>query len=478
MDFPIDSLSKRERMVAERYAGGETYRDIADSLCIAPATVRSHIASIYRKLEIQHKPALISVLSQETVSQTSPHLLSQDKPSLTVLPFANLSTDPDNDYFVEGITEEIMTSLSRFRGVIVTSYRASILASEQTMDACEAAKNLGVQYALNGSIRRSGERVRVTATLFESDSGLQIWSENYERVLDDIFQVQDDVAQRIVTMLVGKIEQSDHLRSVNKKPCHLTAYECVLQGRHYFGDWRGSKDGVMKARKMFEKAIEIDPRYAAAYSGISATYCEEFEKGWSDDLDTAGDLCIEFAQKAIELDEHDSLPHLMLSSAYWHVRKDFELARRQLEIAIELNPNYYWSYCYGCWFSACAGDLEVCIRHGTEAIRRNPLLPNSCLSVFGLAEYLSENYEKAIETLCQIDKLDSKDYACLAASYAQLDRLDEVDKIAEEFFKLCNYDSMSRDDWYSFWALHFDFKEQGPIDHLIEGLERSSLVSR
>jgi len=478
MDFSIDKLSSRERMVAERYAGGETYKDIADSLCIAPTTVRSHIASIYRKLEIGSKPALISVLSQAMVHHTPFNPLPQDKPSLTVLPFTNLSTDFDNDYFVEGITEEIMSSLSRFRSVIVSSYRASILASEQTLDACEAAKKLGVQYALNGSIRRSGDRVRVTATLIESDSGLQLWSENYERVLDDIFQVQDDVAQRIVTMLVGKIEQSDRVRTLNKEPGNLTAYECVLQGRHYFGDWRGPKNGVMKARKMYEKAIEIDPQYAAAYSGISATYCEEFDHGWSDDLDTSGNLCIEYAQKAIEFDEDDSLAHLMLSCAYWHVKKDFELARRQLETAIELNPNYYWSYCYGCWFSACAGDLDDCIRHGAEAIRRNPLLPNSCLSVLGLAGYLSENYKKAIEAFCQIDKLDSKDCACLAASYAQLGRHDEVEKIAEEFFKLYKYNTMDRDEWYSFWALHFDFKEQGPIDHLIEGLQKCGLVAR
>jgi len=478
MEFSVDRLSKRERTIAERYAAGETYRDIADSLCIAPATVRSHIASIYRKLEIKNKPALVTALAQCSSGLASTNILSLDKPSLTVLPFTNLSTNPDSDYFVEGINQEILTRLSRFREIIVASNAASVLAYKQTMDAGEAARKLGVQYALQGSVRRSGDRVRITATLFASDSGQQIWSESYEHFLDDIFKVQDDVALRIVTMLVGKIEQSDHARSVNKETSKLTAYEYVLRGRHYFGDWRGSKDDVMKARQMFEKAIELDPGYAAAYSGLSATYCEEVDHSWSNDLDTAGNLCIEYAQKAIELDENDSLAHLTLSSAYWHIRKDFDLARSQLHTAIELNPNYYWNYCYGCWFSACAGDLDVCVRHGIEAIRRNPLLPNSCLSVLGLAEYLSTDYEKAIESLSQIDKLDSRDHACLAASYAQLGRLEEAQNVANEFFKLSKHASLTRDDWYTFWTMEFDFKDQNPVEHLIEGLDKIGLVAR
>ena len=477
METFVDRLSKRELSIAERYASGETYRHIAESLCISPATVRSHIASIYHKLEINNKPALVTALSQYQPGHDSEAKISSERPSIAVLPFTNLGSDPDNDFFVAGITEEILTRLSRFREIVVVSNNSTLLAAEQAGDPGEAARALGVQFALGGSIRKSDERVRVIATLYASHSNQQIWSESYEHLLDDIFQVQDDIALRIVSMLVGKIEQSNQIRTAKKETSELTAYECVLRGRHFFKDWRGTEEQVLQARQLFEKALEIDPHYAAAYSGLSATYCEEFENSWTRDSDAAGERCIEYALKAIELDEHDSLAHLSLSSAYWHIRKDFDLAYSQFRTAIELNPNYYWSYCYGCFLSACTGHLTDCITYGTEAIRRNPLLPNSCLSMMGLAEYLLENYTKAIETLSQIDKLLPKDYACLIASYAQLSRLEDANSTAEEFFKLCQYQAMPRQDWHTFWLEEFDFKDEKPIAHLIEGLDKAGLVS-
>ena len=476
METSVDRLSKRELAIAERYASGETYRHIAESLCISPATVRSHIASIYQKLEINSKTALVTTLAHHGSEFDTGKKISNERPSIAVLPFTNLSTDPDNDFFVAGITEEILTRLSRFREIMVVCSKSSALASEKSMDASEAAGVLGVQFALDGSVRKSGKRVRIIATLYQSQSKQQIWSESYEHCLDDTFQVQDDVALRIVSMLVGKIELSSQIQTAKKETNELNAYECVLRGRHYFGDWGGTKEQVLKARQMFEKAIEIDPYYAAAYSGLSATYCEEFENSWTRDSDAAGELCIEFAQKAIELDEQDSLAHLSLSSAYWHIRKDFDMARSQLRTALELNPNYYWNYCYGCFLSACAGDLGDCITHGTEAIRRNPLLPNSCLSILGLAEYLSENYAKAIERINQIDRLLPTNFACLAASYAQLNRLEDAENASTEFFNLCEHEAMTRGDWELYWNSEFDFKDKQPVDHLIEGLDKAGLV--
>ena len=228
---------------------------------------------------------------------------------------------------------------------------------------------------------------------------------------------------------------------------------------------------------MFERAIEIDPRYAAAFSGLGATYISEFGDGWSNDPEATGIRALEFAHKAIELDEHDSYAHLVLSFAYWHVKSDFELAKHQIETAIELNPNYYWNYCYGCWFSACYGDLETSVFQAKEAIRRNPLLPNGCLHSLGIAEYLSEHYEDAITTFCQISKLEPGSYACLAACYAQLGRIEEATKIANECVEHSGECAMSTEKWHKFWGAQLKFKEQAPIDHLIEGLDKAGLVS-
>jgi adenylate cyclase len=348
--------------------------------------------------------------------------------------------------------------------------------SDEKIDAAEAAKRLGVQYALSGSVRRAGDRVRITASLVNGETGHQVWSEQYDHVLDDIFQVQDEVAQQIVTMLVGNIESSDHERSVNKETENLTAYECVLRGRHCFNDWHGSEDDVRAAREMFEQAIDLDPRYAAAYAGLAATYVMDFDREWWSSPEVSGAKCFELAQKAIELDEHDSYAHLVLSMAYWHVKSNFELARSQLETAIDLNPNYYWNYCYGCFFSACSGDYDTSIAHGSEAIRRNPLLSDGCRFSLGFAEYLSGNYENAIATICQIAKLDSETYACLAASYAQLGRVEEARKVADECLGKGEECARSADQWKEYWITHLDFKEQSSIDHLIDGLDKAGLV--
>ena len=399
----------------------------------------------------------------------------KEKPSIGVLQFQNLSKD-DDDFFVAGITEEIMSGLSRYREIVVAALGSSLLVSEQKLDATEAAKKLGVQYILNGSVRRAKDRVRVLASLVEGSSGHQIWSEQYDHVLDDIFEVQDEVAQKIVTMLAGKIEQSDRERSLHKDTDNLTAYECMLRGRYYFGDWHGSEDDVRQAREMFEKAIELDPRYAAAYAGLAATYLEDFDHNWWESPEDSGNKCLELAQKSIELDEHDSFAHLVLSAGYWKVKSNFDLAKRQLEAAINLNPNYYWNYCYGCWFTACYGDMETSIMQAKEAIRRNPLLPDGCRYTLGFSEYLAGNYENAINTITQIAKLEPESYACLAASYAQLGRVDEARRVAEDCVEHTDECTKSVPEWREYWAKCLNFREQGPVDHLIEGLDKAGLV--
>jgi tetratricopeptide (TPR) repeat protein len=277
-------------------------------------------------------------------------------------------------------------------------------------------------------------------------------------------------------MLVGKIEHSDRERSAYKRTNALSAYECVLRGRHFFKDWHGSEEEVKNARKMFEQAIQIDPKYAAAYSGLAATHIEEYNHGWSNNLEATGLKAIELARKAIALDEYDSNAHLVLCFAYWHVKSDFEIARSHLETAIELNPNDYLTYCYGSMFSVCAGDLEASAVQASESMRRNPLLPDACLWSLGFTEYLTGRYEKAISTICQMDTLESESYACLAACYAQVGRLDDAVRTAGEFAALNSKCPMSTEEWHDYWSMHLHFKDRLPVDRLIEGLDKAGLV--
>lgn len=463
-------------MVARRYASGDTYRQIAEALTIAPATVRSHIASIYRKLGVTSKPALLTALSRGQLVEVGPIAAPNDKPSLAVLPFTNLCDDGDSEFFVEGITQEIMTSLSRFREIMVAARGSSDLVSERKMDFREAANSLGVNYILCGSVRRTAKRIRVSASLVAGESGHQVWSEQYDHVLNDVFGVQDEVAQRVVTMLVGRIEHSDRERSAHKKTNALSAYECVLRGRHFFRDWHGSEEDVRNARKMFEQAIRIDPEYAAAYSGLAATYIEEYVHRWTINPEATGLKAFEHARKAIALDEYDSNAYLVLLFAYWHVKSDFEIARRHLETAIALNPNHYLTYCFGCMFSVCAGDLDASADLARESLRRNPLLPDACLWSLGFAEYLSGRFEQAIATICQMSDLKSENYACLAACYARLGRLEDAARAAGEFAALTDHCPMNVEQWRDYWRMHLHFRDQLSADQLIEGLDKAGLV--
>jgi tetratricopeptide (TPR) repeat protein len=186
----------------------------------------------------------------------------------------------------------------------------------------------------------------------------------------------------------------------------------------------------------------------------------------------------ELARKAIELDEYDSNAHLVLLFAYWHVKSDFEIARRHLETAIELNPNHYLTYCYGCMFSVCAGDLAASAVLAKESLRRNPLLPDACLWSLGFTEYLTGRYEKAIAIICQMDTLKSENYACLAACYAQIGRHEDAMRAAGEFALSNDICPMSITQWHDYWSLHLHFKDQLSVDRLIEGLDKAGLVVR
>ena len=398
-----------------------------------------------------------------------------DRASIVILPFKNMSSDPDNDFFAEGIGEEIMTIMGRYGEIVLAARVSALEVSNETSDPAEAANRLGVKYALKGSVRRAGDRVRIVATLVDGESGRQVWSETYDHVLEDIFEVQDEVAQKIVATLVGKIERADLERSM-RKDTDLSAYECVLRGRYYFGDWKGTEENVRRAGEMFERAIELDPRYAAAYSGLASVFYQQWKFGWADDLEAAGDKSIELARKAIELDANDSFAHLVLSSCYWRFKRNFELARSQYEKAVELNPNYYWSYCYGCWFSVSYGDLEASMTCGKEAIRRNPMLPDGCLEGLGITEYLAGRYQNAIATLGQIDQITPQSYACLAASYAQLGQVEDAQRIAAECIDHEGECAKEMTDWRRFWNDYIYSRDQAQVEHLIEGLDKAGLV--
>jgi len=403
-----------------------------------------------------------------------------DKPSIAVLPFVNMSDDPEQEYFSDGITEDIITGLSRFRELFVIARGSSFVFKDQSVDVTEAANKLGAQYVLEGSVRKVGKRVRITAQLIEGTTGNHLWAETYDRVLEDIFAVQDDVAQTIISTLAGRLEEESRGRALRKTATNLSAYDYYLRGKHIWPDWRGTEDMKLQAREMFEQAAKLDPDYAAAYIGLAESYLAEFWSSWTTDRDAAGAFAFEYASKAVELDNRDSHAHLALASAYFYVKSNFELAEVEIQRALELNPNDYWNYCFKTSFSMCSGDFEESISCGNEAVRRNPFLPDGCLHGMGYSEYFAERYDNAIKTFGRLSAPGVDVQGCIAACYAQLGRDEDARAAATRFRERVKAELTSQRDWDAeswrdYWSSLFNFKAPGPLKHLLDGLRKAGL---
>ena len=403
-----------------------------------------------------------------------------DKPSIAVLPFVNMSGDFEQEYFSDGISEDIITGLSRFREICVIARGSSFAFKGQSVDVTEAAKKLGAHYVLEGSVRKSENRVRITAQLIDGVTGNHLWAENYDRLLKDVFAVQDDVAQTIISTLVGRLEEESRERASRKGATNLSAYDCYLRGKHCWPDWRGSKDMKLQARGMFEKAMELDPEYAAAYIGLAESYIAEFWSSWTTNRDAAGARAFEYARKAVELDNRDSHAHLILASVYLYVKSNFELAEVQIQRALELNPNDYWNYCLKTKFSMCTGDFEESIYCGNEAIRRNPFLPDDCLHGMGFSEYFAQRYDNAIKTFGRLSAPGVEVQGCIAACYAQLGRGEDASAAAAEFRDRVKAEVTSQRDWDAkswrdYWSSFYNFKDPDLLKGLLDGLRKAGL---
>ena len=288
---------------------------------------------------------------------TTPEALI-DKPSIAVLPFLNMSTDAEYGYFADGITEDIITELSRFRSFCVIARNSSFIYKNRSANVRDIGRELGVQYLLEGSVRRARDRIRVTAQLVEAATGKHLWAERYDRNVEDIFGVQDEITRTIVASLPGHMEGAEQARALQRPTESFSAYDHWLRGRHFLNKGR-SKDDVLQARSHFEKAIELDPSYASAYVELAESYYAEYQSPWTASREAAADRIFELSHRAVELDPHDSRTHLELAWSYLNVKGDLDLAQIQVDQALALNPNDYYNYCFGGWLYACSGELNM-----------------------------------------------------------------------------------------------------------------------
>ncbi len=330
---------------------------------------------------------------------TRQEVILPDKPSIAVLPFVNMSDDPKQEYFSDGITEEIITWLSKIPRLFVTARNSTFSFKGQPVKVREVGQELGVRYVLEGSVRKSGNRVRVTAQLIDVNTEQHVWADRYDRELRDVFAIQDEITLNIIVALQVELTEGDQAALRARGIYNLEAYLKSLQARDYFGQM--SKEGNILARQKYQEAIALAPDYASAYAGVASTYLVERWMGWSESPQQSIALAMEYAQKCLALDESHSDAHVTLGLVYL-VMRHWDKAVKECELAVSLNPNSADAIVSLAIVFRAVGRVEEALALLNKALRLNPMPPDWYLHEFGTCYRLMGRYDEAIAVLKRI----------------------------------------------------------------------------
>jgi adenylate cyclase len=356
-----------------------------------------------------------------------------EKPSIAVLPFKNLSGDPKQEYFSEGLTEQITSTLSRFRSLFVISSGSTSTYKGKPVKIQNVAEDLGVKYVLEGSVQRSADRIRITAQLIDATTGHQIWSQRYDREQKEIFAIQDDITLEITKALQADVMSGEQARLWAKNQTkNLEAWEKWLQGDEYF--FRFTKEDNATARRLFEEAIVLDPEYAFAYVMLGWTYYMDARFGWVDSRAESFKVAGKYAQKGMELNDTLDNSYFLMGSVYFN-QGQHEKGIAEVERAIALNPNGANNYVGLAAMVGGLGRWDESVELAKKALRLRPGAPAHYYHYLGRAYFMTGQYDEAIATLKKGLK-NNPNYlpvhAFLAACYSSLGRHAEAAAEADE----------------------------------------------
>ena len=411
-----------------------------------------------------------SSTSQLAASQRSPESPAQpEKRSIVVLPFENMSGDPEQGYFSDGITEDIITELSKFRSLFVIARSSSFSFKGQSPEVKEVSRRLGVRYVVEGSVRRAGNRVRITAQLIDAVADAHLWAERYDRVLEDIFTVQDEVTEAIVAAIAPEIGKAEQQLATSKKLENLNVWEVYQRGMWHL--YQRTKDDLAEARRLFEAALSLDPGLSHACSALVDAYFYEVVLGLADSVAENRDKALQAARRAVELDPDDAAAHCAMGKARI-VRREHALAVPDLQLAIDLNPSSAWAH-YGLGAAAVfSGHAEEAIRHLERAIRLSPRDQHMGSFMVRLAEaYLvKRDYPGAVQwarKALQQQGFQWSRYAALLAGLGFLGEREEARRVLDECLaQRPNFSvSLVRDG-------HL-YTDAAALDHYLEGLRHA-----
>jgi adenylate cyclase len=392
--------------------------------------------------------------------------------SVAVLPFANISGDPEQEYFSDGISEDIITDLCKVSGLLVIARNSSFAYKGKNVDIRTVGRELGVRSVLEGSIRRAGNRVRITAQLVNAANGAHLWAERYDRDLTDIFAVQDEVTRRIVDSLKIKLTPGEAADIANIPTKSLEAHDLLLRGREFLFGANKNRETFEHAERCFKRALELDPDYAQAHASLAWTYQFDYQNRWSADPDNALVRATESADAAIKNDPKEPFSRAIAALvAVW--KRDLDRAALEAGLALSLNPNLAIAYSILGAVHLYSGRAFEAIPIFERAIRLDPVHDQQYLHFLGIAHLLAGHYETAVAVLKQrIMRVPRTDFsrAILASALGHLGETDEARRVWSELQEI--------NPKYAFTE-HFarlPFKRQEEVAKIAEGLAKAGLT--
>jgi TolB-like protein/Flp pilus assembly protein TadD len=350
--------------------------------------------------EVSEQPAeIVPLAGSEPVPElaagpSSPAAPSSDRPAIAVLPFTNMSGDPEQEYFSDGISEDIITALSRLRWFFVIARNSSFTYKGKPVHMKQVAEELGVGYVVEGSVRKSGDRVRITAQLNEVATGRHVWAERYDRDLADVFAVQDEITEAIVAAIEPQIHAAENFRARRKPPNSMDAWDLVMRALSHY--WRVTRQDNVVAQALLEKATAIDPDYGQALGVLATCHTFSAHMGWSD-MATATPIAERAALAAIQADGEDPWAHNALGCAYLF-RRRFDDSLAEFELALRLNPSFSLAHGYHGLTLAYCGYPEEAHKAALHALRLSPRDPYSAIycGILSYAQFVGGHYTEAM----------------------------------------------------------------------------------
>jgi adenylate cyclase len=391
-----------------------------------------------------------------------------DKPSIAVLPFVNMSEDPKQEYFSDGMTEDVITGLCKLSGLFVIARNSVFLYKGRAVRPEQVSRDLGVRYVLEGSVRKARNRVRITAQLIDATTGYHLWAENYDGELRDVFALQDGITRQIVTALAPKLKAGEQFPIRHQATSNVEAYDLVLKGFAMLQQY--TKDSTATALQLCQRATALDPNYARAYAVLSRIYYMAWQSQWTDDRGTL-DRAIEAAKKAVTLDGSLSEAHLVLGwCSLW--KRQHDLAISELERAVSLDPNYAEAFAFLAEVLNFAGRPDEAIGFVKKALRLDPNYPAYCEFHLAHSYWLLRRYDEAI-TVMQDSLRRNPNFLpahrMLAVAYVELGREADARAEVQELLRISPEASLER-----FRATEA-YKSPADTERFMSGLHKAGL---